>query len=658
MSSRFVVFPFREFPPAQAGVQPPKRPIFRNVFLKGGFPAFLLAASPFPAAAEEAAVTRFEPVVVTATRTEQSVEETLASVTVIDRAEIERRQSQSVQDVLRGVPGVSISNSGGLGKATSVFLRGANADHVLVLIDGVRAGSATLGTTSFQDLPIDQIERIEIVRGPRASLYGSEAIGGVIQIFTRKGGGGLKPYLSFGAGSHSMYKATGGVSGGDNQAWYSLNGSRLETRGFNACDGRAASLFGGCFTDEPDHDGYRNTSGSARAGYRFDNGLEIEGNLLHAEGDNEFDGGFQNQSTFVQQMLGGSLKYSPLEFWSTSLRAGRTLDESDSLKNGRFTGAFNTQRVNTTWQNDFTLAEGNLLTVGLDYYNDQVDSTVDFAVKSRDDKAGFTQYQLSLGGFDAVLGARVDDNEQFGVHPTGNAALGYLFDNGVRVTASWGNAFKAPTFNELFFPGFGNPNLKPEESESWELGVNGHHAGVNWAVNGFFTRADNFIVLAFDPALCGPPFFFCPLNLGKAEWKGLEAQASTRLWGFDLAANLSLLDRVDSSVTTGGVTVESRIVPPRRPQAMFRFDIDRRFGRFKLGATVNGEDRRFDDLANEHRLPGFVTVDLRAAVELYKGLSLEGRVANLLDEQYETARFFHQDDRNFLLTLRYQPDAL
>jgi vitamin B12 transporter len=587
---------------------------------------------------------KLDTVVVTATRTEQSVDETLASVTVIDREEIERRQAQSVQDVLRGVPGLAVSNSGGLGKATSVFLRGTESDHVLVLIDGVRAGSATLGTTSFQDLPIDQIERIEIVRGPRASLYGSEAIGGVIQIFTRKGGGGIKPYLSFGAGSHSMYKATGGVSGGGNKAWYSLNGSRLETRGFNACDGRAASLFGGCFTDEPDHDGYRNTSGSARAGYRFDNGLEIEGNLLHAEGDNEFDGGFQNQSTFVQQMLGGSLKYSPLEFWSTALRAGRTLDESDSLKNGRFTGAFNTQRVNTTWQNDFTLAEGNLLTVGLDYYNDQVDSSVDFAVKSRDDKAGFTQYQWRLDSFDAVLGARVDDNEQFGVHPTGNVALGYGFDSGVRVTASWGNAFKAPTFNELYFPGFGNPNLLPEESESAEVGVSGEHLGVRWGLNGYKTWVEQLI--GFDAS-------FTPVNIDRAGILGLEATAATTLWGFDLAGTLSLLDPENLSAGDNRGNVL-----PRRPQVMFRFDIDRTFGRFKLGATVNGEDRRFDDLANQNRLSGFVLVDLRATVDIYKGLSLEGRVANLLNEQYETARFFNQDDRNFFLSLRYQPEGL
>lgn len=598
--------------------------------------------------ADDAHLSRLETVTVTATRTERSVEESLASVTVIDRDEIERRQAQSVQEVLRGVPGLSIANNGGLGKSTSVFLRGTESGHVLVLIDGVRAGSATTGTAAFQDIPIDQIERIEIVRGPRSSLYGSEAIGGVIQIFTRKGGEGFKPYLSFGAGSHSMYKATGGVSGGNDRAWYSLNGSRLETRGFNACAGRPFSLGGGgCFTRQPDDDGYRNTSGSARAGYRFDNGLEIEGNLLHAEGENEFDGNFQNRSTFVQQMVGGRLKYSPFEFWTTSLRAGRTLDESDNFRDRRFSSTFDTQRVNVTWQNDFALAEGHLLTLGLDYYNDQVDSTTDYAVDSRDDKAGFAQYQLTLGGFDAILGTRVDDNEQFGVHPTGNVALGYGLDNGIRLSASWGRAFKAPTFNQLYFPGFGNPILAPETSESWEVGITGQHWDVAWALNGYHTEIDDLIA-----TVCGRVSCFAE-NQDRARILGLEAQASTRLWGFDIAANLSLIDPKNLSE---GANHGNRL--PRRAQTMFRFDLDRSVGPVRVGTTVYGEGRRFDDAANTQRLAGYVTVDLRASVDLYRGLSLEGRVANLLNKQYQTARFFYQDDLNFFLTVRYAPDVL
>jgi vitamin B12 transporter len=585
--------------------------------------------------AGEVEATRLEPVVVTATRTERGVEETPASVTVIQREEIQRRQAQSIQDLLRGVPGISISNEGGLGKTTSVFMRGTNSDHVLVLIDGVRAGSATTGSMAFQDLPIDQIERIEIVRGPRSGLYGSEAIGGVIQFFTRKGSKGLKPYLTAGGGSYSTYKVTGGVSGGGEHGTYSLNGAQLETHGFNARQG-----------NEPDSDGYRNTSGSANGTYRFDNGLEIEGNIWQAEGHNLYDGLFQNRSTFVQQTLSGRLKYAPTDFWSTSLRAGRTLDESDNYRQKNFSSAFNTQRVSTTWQNDFTLMEAQTLSLGLDYYNDQVSGNTDYAVTSRDDLAGFAQYQLNLEGWEALLGARYDDNEQFGSHSTGNVSLGYRFENGVRVWAGWGNAFKAPTFNQLYFPFYGNSHLKPEESDSWEASIGGRHLSVDWAINGYHTEVNHLINTVCDAA------FNCTAeNVDKARILGLEVQASTNIAGFDLASTLTLTDPLNK---TPGPDYDSLLL--RRPQAEFRFDLDRGIGPAKLGATVYGADRRYD--FGDRRLTGFVTVDLRASVELYQGLSLEGRLANLLDEHYSFSYPYNQAGRNFFLNLRYHPDLL
>ena len=171
-------------------------------------------------------------IVVTATRTAQSADATLASVSIITRQDIERLQAQSLPDVLRGVAGLTLSNNGGAGKATSVFLRGTNADHVLVLVDGIKVGSATLGTASFQDIPVQQIERIEIVRGPRASLYGSEAIGGVIQIFTRKGGGALTPSFSATAGSYGTVNGALGLSGGGEQGWFNAKLNQHDTNRF------------------------------------------------------------------------------------------------------------------------------------------------------------------------------------------------------------------------------------------------------------------------------------------------------------------------------------------------------------------------------------------------------------------------------------------
>ncbi|MCA1672459.1 MAG: TonB-dependent receptor, partial [Actinobacteria bacterium] len=412
-----------------------------------------------------------EPIIVTATRTAQTADETLASVTVITREEIERRQVQSVQEVLRGVPGLHITNVGGLGKDTSVFLRGTESDHVLVLIDGIRAGSATSGKTALQLIPIDQVERIEIVRGPRASLYGSEAVGGVIQFFTRKGGGALRPRFSAGGGSHATYQLAGGISGGGDLGWFNLGASRIDTRGFNACSSTVAQP-GGCFTFEPDDDGYSNNAGSARFGYRFENGLDLDARLLQAEGHNEFDGSSENQGDFVQQAVSGQVRYSPAAFWDVTVLGGRYLDESENFKAGvPERSVFDTERQSALLQNDFTLAPGHLLTVGFDYYNDLIESSEDFAETSRDNKAGFAQYQGYVTALDWVLGVRHDDNEQFGGESTGNVGLGYSFGPPLRLTAGWGRAFKAPSFNDLFLPDFGDPNLDPETSQSAELGA-------------------------------------------------------------------------------------------------------------------------------------------------------------------------------------------
>ena len=214
--------------------------------------ALLLSTTPTVFAGNTA-----EPIIVTATRTAETANASLASVTVISRKDIERQQARSMQDLLRGVPGLGVVNNGGPGKNTSIFMRGTNADHVLVMIDGIKVGSATTGTTAFQNIPIDQIERVEIVRGPRSSLYGSEAIGGVIQIFTRKGSGGsgFKPSFSFGGGSYGTTNGSVGLSGNSKQGWFNLSGSEIRSNGFNACNGKPSPGGAGCFTNEPDKDG-------------------------------------------------------------------------------------------------------------------------------------------------------------------------------------------------------------------------------------------------------------------------------------------------------------------------------------------------------------------------------------------------------------------
>ena len=583
---------------------------------------------------------------ITANRAPQSNVDTLASVTVIDRAAIERRQARSVPDALRGVPGLSFSNNGGRGKVASAFVRGTEADHVLVLVDGIRIGSVTLGQSAFQDIPIDLVERIEVVRGPRSSLYGADAVGGVIQIFTKKGGGPLTPRLSVGGGSHATQDYSAGLSGGGERGWYNLGASHSETQGFNACDPRSATLFAGCFVDEPDDDAYRNTGVSARAGYRLTDALSGELHYLRGAGDNEYDGSiFSGNSTdFVQDVVGARIDWQALPAWRMSLSGGRNRDLSDNYFAGVFNDTFDSERWSATWQNDIALSAGQRLTLGADWLDDRVSATTPYEQDSRDNAAGFAQYQARYGEHDLTLAARRDSNQQYGGYTTGSVAWGYRIAPDLRVMASWGSAFKAPTFNELYFPFFGNPNLEPEESDSVELGLAGLHAGVDWSLNAYQTQIDQMIT--FDSVI------FAPANIAKARIRGLEAVAGVQVAGWDLSANLTALDPENR-----GHDADRGNQLPRRAKLMGRIDADRAIGRWRLGASLYGERERYDDLANNAPMGGFVTADLRLAFALDRAWTVEGKLANLFDKNYETARLFDEDGRNVLLTLRYAPPA-
>jgi vitamin B12 transporter len=597
--------------------------------------AILCAATPLAYAATDT----LDEIVVTATRTAQSADAALASVSVITRQDIARLQAQSLPEVLRGVAGLTISNNGGEGKATSVFLRGTNADHVLVMVDGVKIGSATTGTASFQDIPVAQIERIEIVRGPRTSLYGSEAIGGVIQIFTRKGGGALTPSFSVTAGSYGTVNSALGLSGGCEQGWFNAKLNQHSTTGFNACRG---SLVAGCFTNEPDNDGYRNLSLGLNGGYRFDNGMVADAQVLRANSNNKFDGSSVNEAEGVQQVLGGSLKFAPMQAWNMTLRAGSSQDDSNNFKNSLFKTRFNTQRDSLSWQNDFAVNANQLLTAGLDYQNDRVDSTTAYTRTTRDNRALFGQYQGNFGMHSLQASMRHDDNQQFGEHSTGGLGYGYAVNDAMRLTASYGTAFKAPTFNQLYYPGFGSATLRPELSRSVEVGVAGHGTFGKWSLNAYQTDITDLI--GFDA-------FFLPVNINAARLKGLEGQLKMQLADCDINSTLTLQDPRQTSGTNQG-----KLLNRRATEAM-RIEVAHDFGAYRLATSLYAEGRRFDDLANTStkRLGGYGLLDVRAEYRVAPDWLVQGRIDNFLDKQYETAQFFNQARRALYFTLNYQP---
>lgn len=580
------------------------------------------------------------PIIVTATRTAQTVDETLSSVTVITREQIEQQQATSVQDVLRGVPGLTITNNGGAGKLTSLFLRGTESDHIVVLIDGLKVGSATSGSTAFENIPIDQIERIEIVRGPHSALYGSEAIGGVIQIFTRKGGGALRPSFSYSLGTYNTYKLTTGVSGGGKQGWFNFHASGLDTEGFNACKG---SLSGGCFTVEPDKDGYREGSASLRTGYKFDNQAELDFHWLRVETDVEYDGGFQNASETAQNIIGGSVKFQPVDIWNVTLGLGQSRDESDSFLDGVFSSRFVTKRDNLTFQNDLALTGRQLLTVGMDLLNDRIDSTTAYLEDSRYNIGTFAQYQIAFSDNDLQLNLRNDANEQFGTNLTGGIAWGVDAGGGLRFTASYGTAFKAPTFNELYFPGFGNANLKPENSESIEFGLRQNMRSAYWQFSLFETQVDNLI--GFDAG-------FNSVNIDKARITGLEMATNFKLSGWSINAAATWLDAENRSP---GANFGNELA--RRASETLRLDADSATGPYRYGVTLNAVGQRYDDLANTKKLNGYATVDVRGEYAFDKDWLAQMRIANLFDKDYETAQFYNQPGVSLYVTLRYQPQS-
>jgi vitamin B12 transporter len=597
----------------------------------GLIPALLLLIQA-PSQAEEQLVPT---VIVTATRTAETADETLSSVTVITRDDIERLQAQSVQDLLRGVPGVQISTSGGLGKASSVFMRGTNEDQVLVLIDGVKVGTATLGTTPFENLPLAEIERIEVVRGPRSSLYGSEAIGGVIQIFTRRGESPLSPTVSLGAGSFSTRRASAGLSEGDRNFWFNLSASYLDSGGFNVRDRTPL---------EPDADGYDNTAISFRAGRRLANGVEAELHLLRSDGFTEFDGGFVNEADLLQQVFGVRLSFAPTDFWYARLLAGRSTDEQENFKDGTPRTRFDTDRDTLSLLNDLSFGDAHLLTLGFDLQRDRVDSTTFFTENERTNAGTFGQLSTTFRNHALLLAARLDDNEQFGEETTGSVAWGWSPASGVRLRASYGTAFKAPSFNQLFFPGFGNPALDPERSKSAEIGARADTQFGEFSLSAYRTDVEDLIV--FDPIT------FFPQNIARARIHGVEFGYSIHRQNWQLDATLDLLDPENRAAGA-----DRGNVLPRRARRTLSIDAHREFGDLRLGARLIVEGHRFDDIANRQRLGGYATLDLLGDYAIDRDWRLQVRIENVLDRDYQTAASFNQRGRSVFFTLRYQPQA-
>lgn len=578
-----------------------------------------------------------ETILVTASRQPESISEALASATIYDREEIERSQARSLPELLSQAPGLNIATNGGRGGATSIFMRGTNSNHVLVLIDGIKATSPTLGASQLQNLSLEQVERIEIVRGPRSSLYGSEAIGGVIQIFTRKGEQGFHPRLSLGAGGYDSYQGSVGFSGGTGNASFGLQLDGESTQGYDVCRNNILDFNCGY---EPDRDGFNNKSLGLNFGYRFNERLDVGLNFLNSSGTNENDSGYTNKTDYRQQTLAFNANLKATDIWSISLNAGQYLDNSDNFQGSTFVNYLNTSRTNLSLQNTFQVAEHQSLILGLDQQNDEVDATTLYTRTQNENRGLFGQWKGAFGQHEFQFGLRRDDNDQFGQHDTGNLAWGYGFSDNLRLFASYGTAFAAPTFNDLYYPyGMGNPDLKPSISESLELGLKGSFGSGSWRASLYQTDIDNLISLNA---------FYIPENIAKARIQGLELGLDTQILGWQVSASLDLIDPRN---LTKGPDYKNKLA--RRPEQKLSLSLDRDFGRYSLGGSLLAQSESFNDSTYKAKLDGFARLDLRGEYRFDRNWRLQATLDNVSDERYETVKNYRQPGRTFFLKLRY-----
>ncbi|HCK75572.1 MAG TPA: TonB-dependent vitamin B12 receptor [Gammaproteobacteria bacterium] len=578
-----------------------------------------------------------EPVVVTATRTAQTVDASLAAVSVIDRKEIEVLQPVTVSDILRTVPGLTVSNTGGLGQPSAVFLRGSESDHVLVLIDGIKVGSTTLGTTSFQFIDPDQIERIEVVRGPRSSLYGPDAIGGVIQIFTRNPDTAPRSSAFATVGTDDYSKFGARLSAGEHATKFSIGANYEKSTGYDVC---AGSITAGCFTFEDDRDGYESFSVQAKLAGSMNEKTDFSVSYLSSTGETEYDGSFSNETDFSVGILGAEVSVNASDRLGMKFSVGQSQDDSDTLKNGTKTDHFDTTRTSLSWLNEFALSSQNIAMVGIDFAGDEVDSGTAYTETSRDNLGVFGQFIGSVGMLDVQSALRYDDNQQFGDSVTGDASIGYDLNMASRLTAQYGTAFKAPTFNELYYPGFGNANLDPEESATVEAGFRWQDANSRFSANIFSSEVDNLI--AYDAALGAPG------NVNKAAIQGVEFQIDTMVENWKVGSALTLLSAEQDGGTYDGKEL------PRRPGEFLELRLDRTFAKGSGGASLFSSGSTYDDLANTRVIDSYITVDLRGAYHLNANWHLVGKVSNLTDEDYEHASYYRQPGREFFIGVKWR----
>jgi vitamin B12 transporter len=579
--------------------------------------------------------------VVTATRTETPLDEALADVRVITEARISNSAGRSLAEVLQRFAGVQMSSNGGRGNTQSITIRGSK--QVILLVDGARFGSVTAGDPSLASLPLESIERIEVVHGPASALYGSDAIGGVIQIFTKQGKGSKQafvPYASATVGQAGYTDATLGFAGAQNGWNYSLNAARVNDHGFSSTNAKSDAF-------DADRDALRQTSVSAALGYAFNSAWRLDANFMRAHSDAAFDNG-ASQHSWVEAGAGtAQLKLSGVvnDFWKTSLSVSGSSDKQWTYDRVRSTGAlgsslYQTEQSESKWGHEFKTPLG-LVVAGLERLEQKVKSTTIYDRTERSTNAAYAGLNGGQGAHSWQLNLRRDDNSQFGHFNTWGLGYGYQVLPNLKAYASRGKSLNAPTFNQLYWPadpvwgGGGNPNLQPEEGKNTEFGLHWDLAGHQFKLARYDNKVHNLIVWGSTIE-----------NIDRARMKGWSLGYAKAWQQWNVAATYEHLDAHDST----GARITRRL-----PEHQGTVSLDTTWGAWTLGANALYVGKRVDSVwgVGTVDLGSYTTVDLYAQYQLTRDWALQARVANVTDKAFETAYGYNQRGRAAFLTLKW-----
>ncbi len=607
---------------------------------------FALTMSGAILAQAQSPTAQLSPVVVTASRVAIPLVDVLADVTLIDRATLDRAGQGSLRDVLVQQPGVQLVSNGSYRSSTGVFLRGASSSQTIVLIDGVRVGSATSGGAPFENLPLERIERIEILRGAASALYGPDAVGGVIQIFTREPAESLQMTASAGGGSDGQRQASASLRGSAGVLGYSLGLSREQATGISVLNNPAASNF------NPDKDSFSSESVDAKLTAQLSKEHKLTLGLLRSESEYQFDGRPSPNPLALTRLTADAvarpvldnryLKWDAqwLPQWKSTVILGTSDEDSvseyyrvtDGASGGR--SQFNTQRTQTTWQNDIAIGK-DTLSVLLENRAEAVDSSTNYQVKERDIRSAMASYALNRDTWNALVVARNDKNSQFGSFNNWSLSGGYKLSNSLRAVASLGTSFQAPSFNQLYFPGFGNADLTPQRNRATELGLRYSAGALNLGAVVYHNEIQGFILPATN------------VQSALAVLRGVTLSADTQIGKTHYSASFDYADPRSQPNDLRLVRIAKNVLNLQARHALGDVSV---FGELKLSSNREDNNLAFN---GRDRLAGYGLLNVGASWKLRKDLTLLARINNLTDANYTLANTYSTPGRNVFASLSW-----